>query len=80
MKWKEYIENQYIQGRIPQEWKIKIITTAETAIEEYKKDLLKDINNILDQLIKQKELINSENKSSYFTRLDTLEEIIKLIK
>ena len=79
MKWKEYIENQYIQGRIPQEWKVKIIFTAETAIEEYKKDLLKDISNILDQLIKQKELINSENKSSYFTRLDTLEEIIKLI-
>lgn len=80
MKWKEYIENQYIQGRIPQEWKVKIIFTAETAIEEYKKDLLKDISNILDQLIKQKELINSENKSSYFTRLDTLEEIVKLIK
>ena len=80
MKWKEYIENQHLKGRIPQEWKVKIIFTAETAIEEYKKDLLKDINNILDQLIKQKELINSENKSSYFTRLDTLEEIIKLIK
>lgn len=80
MKWKEYIENQHLKGRIPQEWKAKIVFTAETAIEEYKKDLLKDINNILDQLIKQKELINSENKSSYFTRLDTLEEIIKLIK
>lgn len=80
MKWKEYIENQHLKGRIPQEWKAKIVFTAETAIEEYKKDLLKDISNILDQLIKQKELINSENKSSYFTRLDTLEEIIKLIK
>jgi len=80
MKWKEYIENQHLKGRIPQEWKAKIVFTAETAIEEYKKDLLKDINNILDQLIKQKELINSENKSSYFTRLDTLEEIVKLIK
>ena len=79
MKWKKYIEDQYLKGRIPQEWKAKIVFTAETAIEEYKKDLLKDINNILDQLIKQKELINSENKSSYFTRLDTLEEIIKLI-
>lgn len=80
MKWKEYIENQHLKGRIPQEWKAKIVFTAETAIEEYKKDLLKDINNILDQLIKQKELINSENKSPYFSRLDALEEIIKLIK
>ena len=40
MKWKKYIENQYIQGRIPQEWKAKIIYTAETAIEEYKKEII----------------------------------------
>lgn len=44
MKWKNYIENQSIQGRIPQEWKAKIITTAETAIEDYKIELLKEIN------------------------------------
>lgn len=34
MKWKEYIENQHLTGRIPQEWKVKIIFTAEKNIKK----------------------------------------------
>ena len=79
MKWKEYIENQHLKGRIPQEWKAKIVFTAETAIEEYKGNLLKKINNILEESKSKRDTINTECINSYFTRLSTLEEIIKLI-
>lgn len=79
MKWKKYIENQYIQGRIPQEWKAKIIYTAETAIEEYKKEIIKEIQILIGELELKKYTLNNKNIDSYFTRLDTLEEIIKLI-
>jgi hypothetical protein len=79
MKWKKYIENQYIQGRIPQEWKVKIIYTAETAIEEYKKEIIKEIQILIGELELKKYTLNNKNIDSYFTRLDTLEEIIKLI-
>ena len=65
MKWKKYIEDQYLKGRIPQEWKVKIISTAEEAIEEYKKDLLKEIDNILKEDI-------------HFS--DTILKILKIIK
>ena len=79
MKWKEYIENQYIQGRIPQEWKVKIITTAELAIEDYKIELMKEIKTLLEESKSKRDFINEECINPYFTRLDTLEEIIKLI-
>ena len=79
MKWIEYIENQYIQGRIPQEWKAKIITTAETAIEDYKIELLEKIKTLLEESKLKRDTINDECINPYFARLDTLEEIIKLI-
>ena len=79
MKWIEYIENQYIQGRIPQEWKAKIITTAETAIEDYKIELLEKIKTLLEESKLKRDTINDECINPYFARLDTLAEIIKLI-
>ena len=79
MKWKRYIENQYIQGRIPPEWKAKIISTAETAIEEYKIELLKEIKTLMQMSKSKRDTINDECINPYFARLDTLEEIIKLI-
>ena len=79
MNWKEYIENQAIKGKIPLEWKAKIIYTAETAIEEYKKEIIKEIQILIGELELKKYTLNNKNIDSYFTRLDTLEEIIKLI-
>ena len=79
MKWKNYIENQYIQGRIPQEWKAKIISTAEIAIEDYKIELLKEIKTLLEESKLKRDTINDKCINPYFARLDTLEEIIKLI-
>ena len=79
MKWKEYIENQYIQGRIPQEWKVKIISTAEAAIDDYKLELLEEIKTLLEESKSKRDIINDECINPYFARLDTLAEIIKLI-
>lgn len=79
MNWKEYIKNQAIKGKIPLEWKAKIIYTAETAIEEYKKEIIKEIQILIEELELKKYTLNNKNIDSYFTRLDTLEEIIKLI-
>ena len=79
MKWKRYIENQYIQGRIPPEWKAKIVSTAEIAIEDYKIELLKEIKTLMEMSKSKRDTINDECINPYFARLDTLEEIIKLI-
>ena len=79
MNWKEYIKNQAIKGKIPLEWKAKIIYTAETAIEEYKKEIIKEIQILIEELELKKYTLNNKNIDSYFTRLDTLEEVIKLI-
>ena len=79
MKWKKYIEDQYLKGRIPQEWKVKIISTAEIAIEDYKIELLKEIKTLMEESKSKRDTINDECINPYFARLDTLEEIIKLI-
>ena len=79
MNWKEYIKNQAIKGKIPLEWKAKIIYKAETVIEEYKKEIIKEIQILIGELELKKYTLNNKNIDSYFTRLDTLEEIIKLI-
>lgn len=79
MNWKEYIENQAIKGKIPLEWKAKIIYTAETAIEEYKKEMIKEIKTLMEESKSKRDTINDECINPYFARLDTLEEIIKLI-
>ena len=79
MKWKTYIDNQSIQGRIPPEWKVKIISTAEIAIEDYKIELLKEIKTLMEESKSKRDTINDECINPYFARLDKLEEIIKLI-
>lgn len=79
MSWKTYIDNQALKGRIPQEWKIKIITTAETAIEDYKIELLEKIKTLIEESKSKRDTINDECINPYYARLDTLEEIIKLI-
>jgi hypothetical protein len=79
MSWKTYIDNQALKGRIPQEWKVKIISTAETAIEEYKKEMIKEIKTLMEESKSKRDTINDECINPYFARLDTLEEIIKLI-
>lgn len=79
MKWKNYIENQYIQGRIPPEWKAKIVSTAETAIEEYKVGLLKQIKVLMEEFKSKRDTINDEFINPYHAKLVTLEEITKII-
>lgn len=79
MSWKTYIDNQALKGRIPPEWKAKIIYTAETAIEDYKIELLKEIKTLMEESKSKRDTINDECINPYFARLDTLEEIIKLI-
>ena len=79
MKWKTYIDNQALKGRIPPEWKAKIVSTAETAIEDYKIELLKEIKTLLEESKLKRDTINDKCINPYFARLDTLEEIIKLI-
>jgi hypothetical protein len=79
MSWKTYIDNQALKGRIPQEWKVKIISTAETAIEEYKKEMIEEIKTLMEESKSKRDTINDECINPYFARLDTLEEIIKLI-
>ena len=79
MSWKTYIDNQALKGRIPQEWKVKIISTAEIAIEDYKIELLKEIKTLMEMSKSKRDTINDECINPYFARLDTLEEIIKLI-
>jgi len=79
MSWKTYIDNQALKGRIPQEWKVKIITTAETAIEDYKIELLEKIKTLIEESKSKRDTINDECINPYYARLDTLEEIIKLI-
>lgn len=79
MKWKKYIEDQHLKGRIPQEWKAKIVSTAETAIEGYKIELLKQINILLEKSKLNKDSISEKCINTYSARLDTFEEIIKLI-
>lgn len=79
MKWKTYIDNQALKGRIPPEWKVKIISTAEIAIEDYKIELLKEIKTLMEESKSKRDTINDECINPYFARLDTLEEIIKLI-
>jgi ribosomal protein L18E len=79
MNWKTYIENQALQGRITPEWKALIVTTAEQAVEEYKVELMKEINTLLEKSKSKRDTINDECINPYFARLDTFEEIIKLI-
>lgn len=79
MKWKTYIDNQALKGRIPQEWKVKLISTAETAIEDYKIELLEKIKTLIEESKSKRDTINDECINPYYARLDTLEEIIKLI-
>lgn len=79
MNWKEYIENQAIQGRIPPEWKAKIISTADLAVNEYKIELLDALGIILKESKAKRDTINDECINPYFARLETIEEIIKLI-
>ncbi len=79
MSWKTYIDNQALKGRIPPEWKVKIITTAELAIEDYKIKLMKEIKTLLEESKSKRNPINEECINPYHARLVTLEEIIKLI-
>jgi hypothetical protein len=79
MSWKTYIDNQDLKGRIPPEWKAKIVSTAEIAIEDYKIELLKEIKTLMEESKSKRDTINDECINPYFARLDTLEEIIKLI-
>jgi len=79
MSWKTYIDNQALKGRIPQEGKAKIITTAETAIDDYKLELLEEIKTLMEESKSKRDTINDECINPYYARLDTLEEIIKLI-
>ena len=76
MKWKEKLNKD---ERVPKEWKSKITVIVESAIEDYKIELLKEIKTLLEESKLKRDTINDECINPYFARLDTLEEIIKLI-
>ena len=48
-------------------------------IEDYKIELLKEIKTLMEESKSKRDTINDECINPYFARLDTLEEIIKLI-
>jgi len=77
MKWKEKLDKD---ERVPKEWKSKITVIVESAIEEYKKEMIKEIQILIGELELKRYTLDSKSIDSYFTRLSTLEEIIKLIK
>ena len=76
MKWKEKLDKD---ERVPKEWKSKITVIVESAIEEYKKEMIKEIQILIGELELKRYTLDSKSIDSYFTRLSTLEEIIKLI-
>lgn len=76
MKWKDKILKQKEQGRIPEEYFGLIVSTVEQAIIEQKIEIITELQNLTATTIQNKYNITSE---SYVTRLETIQEILKLI-
>ena len=76
MKWKDKILKQKEQGRIPEEYFGLIVSTVEQAIIEQKIEIITELQNLTATTIQNKYNITS---ASYVTRLETIQEILKLI-
>jgi len=79
MKWKDKILKQKEQGRIPEEYFGLIVSTVEQAIIEQKIELIDGLNNLYEEGRTKRDSISSQNITSYFARLETIQEILKLI-
>ena len=79
MKWKDKILKQKEQGRIPEQYFGIALANVEQAINEYKLELLDNIEILYQNSNKNKDSIEERNKSAYYTRLETIQEIIKII-
>mgnify|MGYP001256830528 FL=1 len=79
MKWKDKILKQKEQGRIPEQYFGIVLANVEQAINEYKLELLDNIEILYQNSNKNKDSIEERNKSAYYTRLETIQEIIKII-
>ena len=79
MKWKDKILKQKEQGRIPEQYFGIVLANVEQAINEYKLELLYNIEILYQNSNKNKDSIEERNKSAYYTRLETIQEIIKII-
>lgn len=75
MKWKKYIENQALIGRIPPEWKAKILLTAEQAVAEYRTNLLNNLHSV----IKNMKPLKEESTEEYLNKLKLIEQITNLM-
>ena len=79
MKWKDKILKQKEQGSIPEQYFGIVLANVEQAINEYKLELLDNIEILYQNSNKNKDSIEERNKSAYYTRLETIQEIIKII-
>lgn len=79
MKWKDKILKQKEQGRIPEQYFGLVLANVEQAINEYKLELLDNLEILYQNSNKNKDSIEERNKSAYYTRLETIQEIIKTI-
>jgi len=79
MKWKDKILKQKEQGRIPEQYFGLVVANVEQAINKYKLELLDNIEILYQNSNKNKDSIEERNKSAYYTRLETIQEIIKII-
>ena len=79
MKWKEKLLKLKEQGRIPEEYFGLILVIVEQTINEYKLKLLDNLEILYQNSNKNKDSIEERNKSAYYTRLETIQEIIKII-
>ena len=79
MKWKDKISKLKEEGRLPEEYYALIISIVDIAINEKRIENLENLNKLFEETKKQKDLINSRNIIPYHTRLETIEEIIKIL-
>ena len=76
MKWKDKILKQKEQGRIPEQYFGLVLANVEQAIDDYKLEIITELQNLRGTTIQNKYNVTSE---SYVTRLETIQEILNLI-
>ena len=65
MKWKDKILKQKEQGRIPEQYFGLVLANVEQAINEYKLELLDNLEILYQNSNKNKDSIEERNKSAY---------------
>ena len=79
MKWKDKISKLKEEGRLPEEYYALIVSTVDVALSEKRIENLEKVNKLLEETKKQKDLLSTRNIIPYHTRLETIEEIIKIL-